>query len=185
MKNDPNNVTALPEIPASEAIRDDVPAEADHDIEILRSIPKQFSIADEASVNWVVRKIVQARQYCQQAREFAAREEHRAIREEKTLLFLFGRQIEKWAKNEIERRGGRRRSLEVPAGILAFRKLNSSIHIEDELAVLAWAKRHCPSAVVVSEKLSRSALVDHFKATGDIPEDGVSLLPERDSFSIK
>ena len=42
-------------------------------------------------------------------------------REEKTLMFLFGRQIEDWAKAEIEKLRGRRKSINLPGGTVGFR----------------------------------------------------------------
>ena len=40
------------------------PGDADVDLEVLKSVPKAFAIDCEEHANWLVRKIVAARQYC-------------------------------------------------------------------------------------------------------------------------
>src|SRR5215210_14168 len=79
------------------------PGDAEVDLEVLRTIPKAFAIDSGSAANWLVRKIISARLYCQRVKEWAEQEQRRAAREEETLMFLFGRQIEGWAKAEIEK----------------------------------------------------------------------------------
>jgi hypothetical protein len=74
------------------------PGDPEIDAEILSSVPRQFAIVDEQSANWLIRKITAARQYAVQVAEWAEQEKRRAAREEQCLMYLFGRQIELWAK---------------------------------------------------------------------------------------
>lgn len=159
--------------------------DAEVDMEVLKTVPKRFEITDESSANWLVRKLVAAREYAEKVKLWAEQERRRAEREETTLLFLFGRQIETWAKGEIEKLGGRRKSICLPAGTVGFRKVNACLQIDDEQAVLIWAKSNCPHAVVVTEKLSKSELKAHFEASGELPEVGVHVEPEKNSFTIR
>src|SRR4051794_29700288 len=78
-------------------------SDADVDLEVLKTVPKQFRIDDEQSANWLVRKVIAAREYGERVKAWAEQERRRAEREERTLMFLFGRQIEVWAKCEIEK----------------------------------------------------------------------------------
>src|SRR4051812_10376686 len=94
---------------------------AEQDSEILSTIPKEFRIDCEDHANWLIRKISDARQYAARVKEWAEQELRRAQREEQTLLFLFGRQIESWTECEIAKLKGRRKSLALPAGIVGFR----------------------------------------------------------------
>jgi hypothetical protein len=73
----------------------------------------------------------------------------------------------------------------LPAGTLAFRKQPPKLVVEDEQAVIAWAKQNKPELVIILESLSKSGLNDHVKQTGEMPERGVRLEPERESFSVK
>jgi hypothetical protein len=161
------------------------PIDAEVDIEVLRTVPKAFEIADENTANWLVKKVVAARQYGERVKEWAEQERRRAEREEATLLYLFGRQLERWVKGEIERLAGKKKSICLPGGTVGFRRVNASLQVDDEQTVLLWAKRNCPQAVVVKESLSRSELKSHFEATGVIPDEGAHVEPERESFSIR
>lgn len=160
------------------------PIDADVDVEILRSIPKQFAIEDERTANWLVRKVIVARQYAEHVKAWADQEVRRAEREQNTLLFLFGRQIETWAQVEIAKLHNRK-SLALPAGTLGFRTINPCLHVDDESIVLAWAREHLPSAIVTKFSLSRSILKDHFETTGELPDAGAHIEPAAERFYIR
>lgn len=175
------NVPTVPEetamLPATTAV------DAEVDLEILKVVPKKFEVCDEKSANWLVRRIHNARQYSIHVKEFAQREQRRAEREEMTLFFLFGRQLERWARGEIEKLNGRRKSLCLPAGTVAFRTEAAKLVVDDEAVLMAWAKKCCPEAIQVSEKLIKTPINEHFKACGELP-DGCHLEPENDTFRI-
>jgi hypothetical protein len=161
------------------------PVDAEVDLEVLKVVPRHFEIVDEKTANWLVRKIVAAREYGERVKEWAERERRRADREEHTLTFLFGRQIETWAKTEIEKLNGRRKSLCLPAGTVGFRSQPSRLVVDDDAAVILWAKKECPAAIVVVEKLSRSILNDHFGQTGEVPEHGAHVERDAETFYIR
>lgn len=158
--------------------------DAEVDGEVLRIVPKQFAIVDEKTANWLVRKIIEARQYDAQVKTWAAKECRRAEREEMTLMFLFGRQIEAWTKDQIGRLSGRRKSICLPAGTVGFRSQNAKLVIDDEFAVLNWARQNLPSAIQSTEKLLKSILNGHFETSGELPEKGAHVEPAREKFSI-
>lgn len=157
----------------------------DTDIEILKTIPKDFAIDCADHANWLVRKVIEARAYSERVKAWAEQEQRRAAREEQTLMFLFGRQIESWTKSEIEKLGGRRKSLSLPAGRVGYRKCNAKLVVDDEQVVLAWAKENCAGAVVVVERLSKSALDDFVATTGAFPERGAHIEPQAERFYVK
>jgi phage host-nuclease inhibitor protein Gam len=159
--------------------------DAEVDIEVLKLVPKQFAIVDEKTANWLVKKIISARQYAQRVKDWAEQEQRRAEREEMTLLFLFGRQIENWAKEEITLLNGKRKSLGLPAGTVGFRTIAPKLVIDDENVVLKWAKENLPAAVAVVEKLSKSAINDYAEQTGVVPDDGIHMEPAAERFFIK
>ena len=163
------------------------PGDPEIDAEILSSVPRQFAIVDDQSANWFIRKIVAARRYSVQVSEWAEQEKRRAAREEQCLMYLFGRQIELWAKTEIEQKKGKRKSLSLPAGVVGFRSIAPSLQVDDEKLVLEWARSSCPTAVttLTVEKLSRSVLKDRFEASGEIPNDGAHIERGGERFYIK
>lgn len=161
------------------------PVDAEADIEVLRSVPKQFAIEDERTANWLVRRIMASRAYAQSVKDWAEHEQARAAREERTLLFLFGRQLEAWVKGEIEKLNGRRKSVPLPAGTVGFRTMNPCLQVDDEQLVLNWCQRHLPPAIVIVHKLSRTILKDHFEKTGEMPEEGAHVDPGGERFFIR
>jgi hypothetical protein len=160
------------------------PVDAEVDIEVLKSVPKTFEINSEQTANWLVKKVVTAREYAERTKKWAEQEVRRAEREEKTLLFLFGRQIETWAKGEIGKLNGRRKSICLPAGTLCFRHEGAKLVIDDEEAVVGWARHNCPMAIQTVEKLSRTAVKAHFEKSGEMPDVGAHIEPEQERFRI-
>lgn len=161
------------------------PCDADVDIEVLRSVPKEFCIDSQERANWLVKKIVGARNYMERVKAWCEQEQRRATREEQTLLFLFGRQIENWLRAEIIKLNGRRKSINLPAGCIGFRSVGDRLVIDDEAVVLKWAKVHLPDAVIVTEKLSKSAINEHAEKVGVIPDEGVHIEPTSEKFYIR
>jgi len=161
-----------------------VPDDAEVDAEVLREIPEEFSVDSAEGANWLVRKILDARNYAAAVQAWAAREQQRAEREEKSLLFLFGNQLRNWCRAEIAQRGGRRKSVPLPAGIVAFQQVAANLVVDDERAVLRWAKANCHKAVVVMERASKSVLKEHFAGTGEQP-DGTHVEPLSERMYIR
>jgi hypothetical protein len=163
------------------------PVDAEVDFAILKSLPKQFEINSEGAANWLVRKVIAAREYAEKVKVWAAQEQRRAEREEQTLMFLFGRQIENWTRDEIQKLKGRRKSISLPSGTIGLRTLAASLHVDDEQAVTAWAKVSCPSAVstITIEKLSRVVLKEHFETTGEVPSSGAHVEAAKERFFIR
>ncbi|HWE04319.1 MAG TPA: host-nuclease inhibitor Gam family protein [Tepidisphaeraceae bacterium] len=161
------------------------PLDAEVDIEVMKLVPKRFAVEDEKSANWLVRRIIAARQYGLHVKAWAQHEQRRAEREEMTLLFLFGRQIEMWTRDEIQKLGGRRKSIALPSGTVGFRTEGVKLVVDDEDAVLVWVRTNLPAAIQIEEKLKKSVLNQHFDATGEIPDAGVHVESPREKFSIR
>lgn len=159
--------------------------DAEVDLEVLKSVPKQFAVTDEKTANWLIRKVVAAREYAEHVKQWAEQETRRAEREEHTLFFLFGRQIEHWVRSEIEKLKGKRKSLALPAGQTGFRTVAAKLVIDDENVVLSWAKEHLPTAVVTVERLSKTVINDYTAQTGVIPDGGVHVEPAAEKFFIR
>ncbi len=144
-----------------------------------------FSVCDERTANWVVKKIIAAREYGQRVKIWAAQELARSERDEERLLYFFGAQLEVWATCELQRIKSRRKSISLPAGTVNFRHEPTKLIFTDEEAVLSWAKAHCPRAVQTVERLLKTPINEHFETTGEMPNSGTTLQPERERFYIK
>ncbi|HZK82445.1 MAG TPA: host-nuclease inhibitor Gam family protein [Humisphaera sp.] len=148
-------------------------------------VPEGFHVHDEASANWVVRKITEARAYARNVAEFAAREKNRAQREEAFFMFRYGAELLDYARRKIAAQGGRRKSVNLPAGVVGFRHEGPKLLVDDEAAVIAWAKQHNPELVKTIENLSKSALNQHMEETGEVPDVGIRIEPAGEKFYIR
>jgi hypothetical protein len=148
-------------------------------------VPDQFRVHDDNSANWVVREIAERRAYIKRCAEWCAREQSRAKHEEEFFLYRFGSELQEYAKKKIVAFGGRRKSINLPAGTLGFRTDSLKLIIDDEPAVIAWALKYFPKAVTRIERLSKSDLNEHLKLTGEIPSTGAHIEPAQEKFYVK
>lgn len=146
-------------------------------------VNESFSVHDAASANWVVRKIVEARQYAARVKAWGEAELRRAQRQEQFFLMRYGRQLEDWARQRIDQQHDGRRSANLPAGAIGFRTQPRRLSIVDEKVLLAWCRAHLPAVIRVIETVPKSPLIEHFQATGECPE-GVEILSRTERFCI-
>lgn len=172
-------------------------------------VPERFVVDDAAKASWLVRKVVEARAHAERVRKWCEHELRRAEREESWLLRRFGAELETWARAELERRGSRRRSLDLPGGAVGFRLQPPRLGVEDEQAVLNWCRHHLPVALRVTVEASdaqgvellrwhgqhanecrlrqqvlRDPLNRHVAQTGEVPE-GAAVRPAADQFYVR
>ena len=171
-------------------------------------VPEGFTICDQASANWIVRKIVAARSYAQHVRAWAEVEIRRAEGEERFFEQRFGSQLEAWAREYLQSTGGRRRSISLPAANIGFRAAAPRLVVVDDgillnwcranfgraitvdlkatgndaLRLMEWRSKHCPSAIAV-EHVMKSIVDEHFHSTGECPEGTQCVIAEK--FYIK
>ncbi|HSI34764.1 MAG: host-nuclease inhibitor Gam family protein [Phycisphaerae bacterium] len=148
----------------------------------MHDAPHEFHVTDDASANWVVRRIVEARAYLARIKDWAERETRRVQREEEFFFRRFGEELEAWARSQLR---GRRKCVALPAGRIGFRRAAAKLTVTNPEAVLRWARKHCPEAVIVIERLSKSALNKRFKQDGEVPDAGAHVEPEREAFYVR
>jgi phage host-nuclease inhibitor protein Gam len=144
-----------------------------------------FCIDSPERANWLVRRVLETRAYAVRVRTWAEHEQNRAERDEARMMYLFGRQLQDWATRELASRPGRRKSINLPSGIIGFRQTAMQIRIDNQDAVMAWAREMLPEAIIVKESLSKAAINEHFAATGEIPDAGITVEPSREKFYIR
>ena len=110
-------------------------------------VPEDFRVRDGRTANWLVRKIVEARAYAERVESWAAAEIRRAQHEERWLLNRYGHQLRDWLDAELAARGGRRRSVKLPAGKVGLRTHPSALVATDDLALFHWCRDHLPEAL--------------------------------------
>jgi hypothetical protein len=147
-------------------------------------VPQQFAVHDRDTAEWLVRRIVEANAHIDRVKHQADREIRRTQQERDFLLMRYGRQLECWTECELQKHKGRRKSVLLLSGTVGFRQVGAKLVVDDQSAVIKWAKRFCRSAVVTVERLSRTELKNHLTATGEIPA-GALLEAASQKFYVK
>ena len=160
----------------------DEPVASEADLAAM--VPERFAVRDRAAAEWLVRKLVESDAHIARVKEQAVREVRRTERERDFLRLRFGGELEAWTRTELAQRKGRSKSVLLLAGTVGFRACAPKLAIQQDDRLLAWAKRYCKAAVVVVERVSKTALNQHFKTTGDLPA-GTRLEPARETFYVK
>jgi hypothetical protein len=143
-----------------------------------------FSVTDELSANWIVRRIIAARAYADHVKKWAEGELRRAEREEQFFWLRFSSQLRAWTSNELARQKTKRKSIKLPAGMLGFKSLGPKLVVLNEERLLIWARKELPAAIKVTETVSKTSLNEHFDATGEIP-NGVTIENAKEQFYVR
>ena len=146
-------------------------------------VPDQFVVNDAATANWVVRRIVQARQYRDKVEAWAAGEMRRAEREEAFFLGRFSQQLQAWVKAELGSQP-RRKSINLPAGTIGYRTEATKLLIENDDRLLQWCRSNLENAVKTEHRVLRSRVMEHVAATGEVP-DGTELGGGGEKFYVR
>jgi phage host-nuclease inhibitor protein Gam len=159
------------------------PETADQD-DAPPDVDERFHVACDNSANWLVRRIVSAREYKRRIELWAAAEIRRAEREEAFFLARWGAELERYVRSRIEEQRGRRKSLPLPAGTVGFRTAPRRLDVRDEQRLLAWCRRVIPSAIKTTEHVLKSSVIEHIERTGELPE-GSELAGGDERFYIR
>lgn len=137
---------------------------------ILGEVDARFSVRDEKSAAWVVRKIIEERTHRQRVADWYEAETRRSERREQFLLYRFGSELSNWTRRQLEQHNGKRRSIHLPSGVVGFRTEPNRIVVTDERKLLDWCQKHLRSAVKVVESVLKSEISAHLKQTGECPD---------------
>lgn len=142
-----------------------------------------FTIHDRATAAWVIGKINAARTELAYREQAAAEWIEEAEREVERLVARFSEELRRWGEANLPED---KKTLILMTGRLEYRNQPARFVVKDEAKAAAWAKKHLPTAIKVEERLLRSVLIGHAKATGDLP-DGMERELEKlnGSFTIK
>lgn len=153
-------------------------------VEVSSSFSEGFRVQDQATANWVARKIVEARLHRERVKAWCEREVRRSEQLEERFWYLYGSQLREWAASELRRLGGRRKSLDLPDARVGWRAEAMRVIVDDESAALEWATSTCPAAIVVTRRISRSAIKSHFESKGECPT-GARVEPAGEKFYLR
>jgi hypothetical protein len=172
-------------------------------------VPDAFHIDSACTANWFVRKMLERRRYRDQVKAWADAEIRRAEREEGHLLQRYGAQLEAWLKRALDERGGRRRSISLPAGLVGLRAEPARLVVSDQEALIEWCRSHLPEAVQVRIEavggealqmetwvkahcvdarqcvaVGKATVNNYFADCGELPP-GTEVVPRQDVLTVK
>jgi hypothetical protein len=143
--------------------------EADADPVVVVDVDERFHVRDKGGANWVVRKILECRAYRERVARWAQAETLRADRQEAFLLHRFGGELEAWAREQIGKQHGRRRSIALPAGVLGLRREPTKLIVVNERDLVGWCRTHLPAAIKLTETVLKTEVLAHVRGTGECP----------------
>lgn len=120
-------------------------------------------------VEWVVGKIVEAREEAKRIKERADILVKRAERKEEFFLGRYACYLQDFLEAVPEVKAKKARSITLLTGMIGFRKVNQRIDIlADKLQdAIQWAKTFAPDAVQIKEDVSKKLLAEVLNIAGE------------------
>jgi hypothetical protein len=171
--------------------------------------PHAFEITCPQTANWFVRRITELRAYRERVQSWASSETRRADRQEEHLFQRFGGQLDRWLRGALVEFHGRRRSINLPAGAVGFRREPARLLVIDEDALLRWCRKNLVEALQIrvdvyghqaveleqwasshapdaraALSFGKTAINTYFESSGELPE-GTNLRPSQDALVVR
>lgn len=148
---------------------------------------EEFHITSESAALWYLRKLANLEAECQRVKRQAERLVAALDAEAESLKRVYQGELEHWAREELAKKGNRRKTLHTLQGTLRFRHVPARLSLEENGNALRFAADHFPALVITRQELDRAAYLDEAKRrleeTGELLE-GIERIPEREAFSV-
>jgi len=154
--------------------------------------PKErFSIQSQEEADWAVSLLADL-----EAKEARITAQYQKMRDQlqtdkNAWHARFASELEHFARIELERTKGKRKSLTLFNGTLAFRTVPPRLSVADEAEAMRVARLECPAAIVTipaTEKLDKRFLGEYAKKkleTEGVILEGFELSESREAFDVK
>lgn len=140
-----------------------------------------FVIDDAEKASWAVDKILIARERLERVKRQYQAALDAAELEVRDAEAFFLPQLEAWYDANPPRKG---KTVRLTTGNLSRRTVPGGPRIVNDGACLEWARAQgIPGLIRVTESLSRTAVNEYVKTTGDLP-DGVEMTEARETFGV-
>ena len=142
-----------------------------------------FVIDGKDRLGWYARKLIALDAESDALTASYEQELARIAKRQQALRDWFDPQARIFVAEEIERIGGKAKSVDVLGGRFAFRFVPGGLRKVSKDEVLEWAEIHAPELITtkVLEDVSADALKTHWKTTGEVPA-GCELVDDRQTF---
>lgn len=159
--------------------------------DLSTAVEAPFCIDSIDRANWLVRKLANIDAEKKRVQTQAAAIVAQLEAEDRQLRFLFGEQLECFTRQELARRGGRRKSLVLLQGTCAFRSVPGGFRISDPAAALAYVQQEtgeCTTLIdlkpVLKTEEFRALAEKEYRETGNLLP-GTEDKPDAEQFSVK
>jgi len=149
---------------------------------------EEFHIVDEAAALWYLRKLANLQAERQRVKRQAEAMIAALDTETESLKHRFAGELEHWAREELQRKGNRRKTLHTLQATLRFRKVEGYLSIAEEVPAIEYAdNEELSQCLAIKWELNRPAYLDEarrrLEATGELLP-GVRVVPDRESFTV-
>lgn len=146
-----------------------------------------FHITSEPSALWYLRKLAnldaEQRRVKQQAQKLLASLQSEA----ESLKHLYQGELEEWTRQELAKKGNRKRTLHTLQGTLRFRNVPARLSLQSLSAALLQCEREGLPYIEIRQELNREEYLRYaqtrLQETGELLP-GIDRNPEHESFSI-
>jgi phage host-nuclease inhibitor protein Gam len=152
-----------------------------HTLEQTNTEREAFHITDERAANWYLKRLAEIEAEKQRIQAQTDKMIKELEADAAGLRFLYEAELQEWVRQELKRKGSRRKSLHLHQGTCAFRTVPASVKVADPTAAFDYAKRHFMDCIVTTERLDLDA---YKKAAGEELLPGMEIASERETFKV-
>lgn len=146
-----------------------------------------FHITDENAALWYLHKLANIEAEARRIRQQAERMITALNTESEGLKRVYQGELENWTREELKRKGNRRKTLHTLQGTLRFRHVPARLSIGEDTAALRYATESLRACIITKEELNRAAYLEEAQyrldTTGELLA-GVDITPEKESFTV-
>lgn len=151
---------------------------------------EEFLIDSPERANWLLRKLANLDAERDRVAAQASALARQIESDRNGLLHRFGSQLENFTRQELEKSGGKRKSLTLLQGTVGFRTVPPRITIENEADAIQTARLVLPGSITTEtiERFDKTAFRAYAKerlATEGELLPGIGLTEAREEFSVK
>lgn len=148
--------------------------------------PEPFTINSEARANWYLRLIGNIEAEQTRVKAQAEKRIQELDSDRKRLEYLYASRLEAWSRAELTKLGGKRKTLTLLQGSIAFRTVPTTLRVTDRAAAQQWIQTNQPELMTTTTTTSYDLkkYLDLAKKTGEaLP--GIEATEPHESVTIK
>ena len=150
---------------------------------------QEFHITTEDAANWYLRKLANFEAEKQRVQAQAAAIVKQLETDAEGLRYIYEGELIEWTRQELAKKGNRRKSLALLQGTAAFRTVPAGLKISDPAAALDFCRKNFPDAVKTAETLDAAKYREWAealqKAGAEALPAGMETTPQREAFCVK